>query len=45
MGEFCRCPICGHDTFENEYGDIQCINCRTVLPIPLEVIKEKQNKN
>ena len=26
------CPICGHDTFENELGDIQCEFCRHILP-------------
>lgn len=25
-------PICEHDTFENEYGDMQCNSCRKVLP-------------
>lgn len=31
-----KCPICKHETFINEYGDIQCSNCRKILPMDIE---------
>jgi hypothetical protein len=27
-----KCPICGGDLFENEYRDIQCVECRSIVP-------------
>lgn len=33
---FGKCPICKHETFINEYGDVQCSNCRKILPFENE---------
>ena len=27
-----KCPVCGGELFENEYKDIQCVECRGVIP-------------
>lgn len=36
-----NCPICNGELFTNEYGDIQCSNCRRVLPIDIERVKKE----
>ena len=38
-GIFSSCPFCGGETFENEYKDIQCSNCRRVLPLEVDAKK------
>lgn len=41
-----KCPICGGDLFENEYRDIQCVECRSIVPFHKpnwKVIKEAEN--
>ena len=41
-----KCPICNGELFTNEYGDIQCSNCRKVLPIDIErEKKESESEN
>jgi transcription elongation factor Elf1 len=41
MKENYNCPICNHETFINEYGDIQCSGCRRILPIDIEREKKE----
>ena len=27
-----KCPVCGGELFENEYKDIQCVKCQSIVP-------------
>lgn len=36
-----KCPICEHETFVNEYGDVQCSNCRRILPVDVDQVKKE----
>ena len=40
-----KCPICNGELFENEYGDIQCSNCRKVIPFDTHRVKKEGDTN
>lgn len=40
-----KCPVCGHDTFENELGDIQCEFCRHILPFTTKATTTSTKSN